>query len=216
MEEEARDQVQEPRGRRLAGALAVGAVMAALGAFVTTGGFGWIGPEAEEAPRLVRSASPRQGSAPGRPPRKPDGQLKAGDRAPALTLPDLKGTMRSLEELRGRPVVLNIWASWCPPCIREMPSLEKLHRVSGDSLHVVSVAVDEDVSQARALAGRLGLTFPVLLDPGGDQAARWGTVMFPETWILDAEGAIVDRLVGEQDWTDPAVVARLRGGTAGR
>jgi len=146
----------------------------------------------------------------GREPREPSGKVEEGDPAPTLALPDLEGRKRSLKEHRGRVVVMNFWASWCPPCIREMPSLQELHVSAGGDVDVIGVSVDDDPRDARELASRLELTFPTLLDPGGKESARWGTVMFPETWILDPEGHVVERVVGERDWSDPSVLEDLR------
>jgi thiol-disulfide isomerase/thioredoxin len=141
----------------------------------------------------------------------PARELSPGDAAPALVLPDLDGVMRDLARYRGQPVVLNVWASWCPPCIREMPSLQRLHERAAGRFAVVTVSVDDDRRAARALVAKAGLSVPVLLDAGGRRLAAWGTVKYPETWVLDAEGRVVDRVIGEKDWAAPPVVAFLEG-----
>lgn len=120
--------------------------------------------------------------------------------------------MTDLSDWRGRHVILNIWASWCPPCVAEMPALERLHRRAGERVAVVSVSVDESRGAARPLVEQLGLTFPVLLDQGGERLASWGTVKYPETWIIDPDGVVVERIIGARDWDDPAWVARLGAG----
>jgi hypothetical protein len=90
-----------------------------------------------------------------------------------------------------------------------MPSIQALHEQAGDRFAVVTVTVDGDRQAARALVERFGLTAPVLLDAGGERLAEWGTVKYPETWILDREGRVADRVVGERDWSGADVIAYL-------
>lgn len=162
--------------------------------------------------REVRTASPNQVSPPDGKVREAKGLLKVGDKLPRFALSDLAGRMTPSVEFKGKLVVLNIWASWCPPCLKEMPSLQALHEAAGDDFRVISISVDEDLRDARRLAEKYELTFPVLLDPSGDLPARLGTVMFPETWVLDAEGVLIERVIGERDWADATIIRRLRAG----
>ena len=198
------------RGGRLLAALAVVATLFAAGvlAFIVLPG-----REKDEAPaREVRTAAPAQVSNPDGTVREPKGLLKVGEKLKRFALSDLAGRMTPSSDFLGKTVVLNIWASWCPPCLKEMPSLQALHEASGDDFHVISISVDEDLRDARRLAQKYELTFPVLLDPSGDLPARIGTVMFPETWVLDAEGRLIERVIGERDWADPSIVRKLRAG----
>jgi thiol-disulfide isomerase/thioredoxin len=201
------------RGGRLLAALAVVAVLFAAGV-VSLIVLPSRQQESTTPAREVRTAAPEQVSAPGGKAREAEGLLKVGDKLQRFALPDLSGRMTPSSEFLGKTVVLNIWASWCPPCIKEMPSLQALHEASGDDFHVISISVDEDLRDARALAQKYELSFPVLLDPSGDLPARIGTVMFPETWVLDAEGKLIERVIGERDWADPAIVRKLRAGKA--
>jgi len=170
--------------------------------------------ESSAPPREVRTSAPTQVSAPDGKVREAKGLLKVGDKLPRFSLADTSGRMTPSSEFLGETVVLNIWASWCPPCIKEMPSLQALHEASGDDFRVISISVDEDIRDARALAKKHALTFPVLLDPSGDLPAKLGTVMFPETWILDAEGRLIERVIGEKNWADAEVIRNLRAGRA--
>jgi cytochrome c biogenesis protein CcmG/thiol:disulfide interchange protein DsbE len=165
--------------------------------------------DAPSQPPIVRDSAPRQVMAPGGKPKEASGEVLVGSTAPSLVLPDLMGTMTDLRDFRGTVVILNIWASWCPPCIREMPSLKALHSLELPEVRIVGWTVDDNLPDARGLAKRQGLEFSNLLDPGGDVAARWGTVMFPETWIIDREGTVRERIIGEQDWTSRELLARL-------
>jgi peroxiredoxin len=138
--------------------------------------------------------------------------LKPGTEAPAFRLPTLAGGEVDLASQRGKVVVLNFWATWCPPCVEEMPSLERLHRALGpEGLAVVTVSADEDEAALRAFVTRRGLTLPVLADPGGRVAAgAFRTTGYPETFLLDREGRIVRHVVGPTEWDSPQMLAELR------
>ena len=98
--------------------------------------------------------------------------LQEGSAAPGFQLPTLAGERADLASFRGKVVVLNFWATWCPPCVAEMPSLERLHRSLGpEGLAVVTVSTDEDREILEEFVTRHGLTLPVLLDPGGQVAS---------------------------------------------
>ena len=132
---------------------------------------------------------------------------QVGKAAPDFTLPDLSGKSHRLGDLRGRIVVLNFWATWCPPCIEEMPSLEKLHRALADKgVAVVAVSVDERFSDVGAFISRFGLTLPVLYDEGKKVSRKYQTFKYPETYILDREGRLKSKVVGPRDWAAPTVI----------
>jgi peroxiredoxin len=139
--------------------------------------------------------------------------LPEGSPAPPLRLPALQGGEVDRESFRGRVVVLNFWATWCPPCVEEMPSLERLHRaLAGEGVVVLSVSVDEDGAALQRFVEKAGVTFPVLRDPGArGPAAVWRTTGYPETFILDGSGRIVRKIVGPTQWDTPQAIAWLRG-----
>jgi peroxiredoxin len=132
--------------------------------------------------------------------------------APAFRLPSLAGTDVDLASFRGRVVVLNFWATWCPPCVQEMPSLERLHRVLGpEGLVVLTVSADEDRAELARFVKQNALTLPVLSDPGGRVAvSRYHTTGYPETFTLDRSGVILDHVVGPVEWDAPETLARFR------
>jgi peroxiredoxin len=138
--------------------------------------------------------------------------LKAGTPAPELRLPARDGKAVDLGSFRGRLVVLNFWATWCPPCVAEMPSLERMHKaLSAEGLSVVAVSVDEDEAALTAFVQRAGITFPVLRDPGGAVAtASFKTTGYPETFVIDARGVILETYVGPAEWDTPEALAHFR------
>jgi cytochrome c biogenesis protein CcmG/thiol:disulfide interchange protein DsbE len=136
-----------------------------------------------------------------------DEAIREGERPPApdLTLPVLvpgggvgpAGKEVSLSDLRGRPVLLNVWASWCPPCAEEAPVLEAIWRdYRARGLLVLGIDIEDLSSDARAFVRSAGLTFPSLRDAGSDAKARLEVTGVPETLLVDAEGRIALRLVG--------------------
>jgi len=138
--------------------------------------------------------------------------LKAGVSAPELKLPSRDGKAVDLASYRGRVVVLNFWATWCPPCVAEMPSLERMHKaLSGEGLAVVAVSVDEDEAALTAFVNKAGITFPVLRDPGGAVATgSFKTTGYPETFVIDARGVIQETYVGPAEWDTPEALAHFR------
>jgi cytochrome c biogenesis protein CcmG, thiol:disulfide interchange protein DsbE len=109
-------------------------------------------------------------------------------------------------------VVVNFWATWCPPCVEEMPSLETLHRTLGpEGLVVIGVSVDEDEAALRAFVQKIGVTFPTLRDPGGrGPAAAYKTTGYPETYVLDPKGVLIESYIGPAEWATPAAIDHFR------
>jgi peroxiredoxin len=132
--------------------------------------------------------------------------------APPFDLPGLSDAQRlSADSLRGKVVLLNFWATWCKPCEDEMPAMERLYRVLADTpFELVAVSVDSERSDVEAFVQRLGLTFPILLDPDQEVAALYQTFRFPESLLIDADGVVVERYVGSKEWDADAYVAQIR------
>ncbi len=128
--------------------------------------------------------------------------LDKGEMAKDFTLPDLDGEKVTLSDLRGKVVLLNFWATWCPPCRKEMPSMESLHRKYGEKdLVILAVAIDRKGAKvAKPFVEENGLTFPVLIDRRGRVSDLYGVYAVPTTFVIDRNGTIVDKVQGAADW----------------
>ena len=146
------------------------------------------------------------------PPVRAAGRLAtaSGEPAPPLALRDIEGGEVRLETFRGRTVVVNFWATWCAPCVAEMPSLERLRaRFAGDGLEVLAVNLQENAARIRPFAERLGLTMPMLRDHDGSARAAWGVRVFPTTYVVGPDQRLALVAVGEIDWDASEVAARI-------
>ena len=138
--------------------------------------------------------------------------IEPGHLAPAFSLPVLGGDASlSLESLRGKIVLLNFWATWCKPCEDEMPAMERLYRALGSQgFELIAISVDEDPRAVEEFTTRMGLTFPILLDPEKRAADAYQSYRFPESYLIDREGVLVTRYIGPRDWDAPAYLDRIR------
>jgi peroxiredoxin len=138
--------------------------------------------------------------------------ITPGDHAPEFRLQKMGGGFVRLSDLRGKVVMVHFWATWCPPCVEEMPTLEKLHHSLTDKdFEMLAVSVDENGEGAVApFIQKNNLDVPVLFDPGHEVAGLYGTYKFPETYIVDRNGVVRYKAIGPRDWTDPSNIQILR------
>jgi thiol-disulfide isomerase/thioredoxin len=138
--------------------------------------------------------------------------LKDAPDAPDFTLSGLDGKPLTLSSLKGKAVLLNFWATWCPPCREEMPSLEKLfHTFAGNPNFVIlAVSSRETADTVKEFLAKTPYSFRVLLDTTGEAGSDYSVRAIPTTYLIDAQGQVVAGKVGAQDWTQPAIVAGLR------
>ena len=127
--------------------------------------------------------------------------------APDFTFPGLDGKMVSLSDYKGKVVLVNIWATWCPPCVDEMPSMEKLYqKFKGENFEILAVSIDEPGLKAVApFMKKSNLTFPALIDSEGTIKAVYGITGVPESFIIDQQGILIKKIVGPVDWAAPNV-----------
>jgi len=135
-----------------------------------------------------------------------------GDTAPNFTFPGLDGKMVSLTDYRGKVVFLNIWATWCPPCRKEMPSMEKLYQqLKGEDFEILAVSVDTAGATAVGpFMKELNLSFPALLDTRGTVQNLYGTTGLPESFIIGRNGIIEKIVIGPTEWSTPEMVRFFR------
>ena len=131
-----------------------------------------------------------------------------GSPAPNFILHDGSKTV-VLSQLRGRVVLLNFWATWCAPCVEEIPSLEALHQQM-PQLEILAVSTDHEAADYNRFLARNPLPFDLVRDPQESSAALYGTDGYPETFVIDANGIVRRHFVGPQDWTSPAILTYLR------
>jgi cytochrome c biogenesis protein CcmG, thiol:disulfide interchange protein DsbE len=121
---------------------------------------------------------------------------------------NLSGKSGHLSDLRGKVVVLNFWATWCPPCIEETPALNRLEQhISPRGGMVLGVSVDEDPAAYQKFLTDHGITFATFRDPSRKISTDYGTSLYPETYIIDRRGRIVRKFVVPQNWDSPEMLA---------
>ena len=134
---------------------------------------------------------------------------RIGAQAPDFTVQDDEAKI-ALRQFRGKVVVLNFWASWCPPCIEETPSLVAMQQqLKARGVVVVAVSIDEDEQAYHKFIEQYGMTFPTVRDPDERIEHLYGTVKIPETYIIDRDGVLRRKFVSDVEWTAPDVVKFL-------
>ena len=133
--------------------------------------------------------------------------IQPGLKAPNFTFPDIHGKEVSLSEYRGKVVLVNVWATWCPPCRKEMPSMQKLYdKFKGGNFEILAVSIDSQGREVVApLIEKMNLTFPALLDPGETIKPLYGITGVPESFIIDKDGVLVEKIIGPINWATPDV-----------
>ena len=140
--------------------------------------------------------------------------VEIGESVPNFTLPlaqGAEGKSVRLADFRGHVLVLNFWATWCPPCVVETPSLESFaEKVKPLGVVVLGASEDEDPAALAAFVSKYHLTFLIVRDPARALATRYGTLQFPETYIIDRDGRLAEKIISNTDWEDPRMLAFIR------
>ena len=134
-----------------------------------------------------------------------------GGPTPPLALQDHSGRAVSLADYRGKVVLVNFWATWCAPCIAELPAMQKLRdKLSAAGFEVLAVNYKDTPKKIDDFLARRPLKLPIPRDADGAAAKTWGVRTFPTSFVIDAEGRIRYWVMGEVDWLSPSVEGRIR------
>jgi peroxiredoxin len=142
---------------------------------------------------------------------RPKGPVTLGQEAPGFTLQQLPSGKLSLSQFKGQVVVVNFWATWCPPCIEETPSLEQFAtQMKPDGVTVIGVSVDEDPKALENFVQHFHISYPVARDPSAALANSYGTYKLPESYIIGRDGHVAEKIIGATNWTDPRMIAFVK------
>jgi cytochrome c biogenesis protein CcmG, thiol:disulfide interchange protein DsbE len=137
--------------------------------------------------------------------------VNVGDSAPNFTITAENGKPVSLSNFGGKVLVLNFWATWCPPCVEEMPSLNKFAADFKDKgVVVLGVSVDKDAAAYKNFIRNLDPAFLTARDPDMKINLEYGTVQYPETYIIDSHGKVVNKIISSANWTDDKMVSYVQ------
>ena len=130
---------------------------------------------------------------------QPGAPLKEGNKAPDFTADLVDGSTIALSDLKGKPVIINFWATWCGPCVREMPAFERLKEEFGDDIGIIAVNCGDDADTVKDFVAEYGYTFPVALDEDYEVTMLYPTNSIPYTVVVDANGKITHISAGAAD-----------------
>jgi thiol-disulfide isomerase/thioredoxin len=128
-----------------------------------------------------------------------------GTTAPDFTVTDGQKTV-TLSQLRGKPVLLNFWATWCPPCVQEVPDLVAFQQQMGDKVIVLAVSMDEDEAAYKSFTAKNMPGLMTARDPDHKSSSEYGTFAYPETFLIDKDGKIQRKFIGAVEWTSPEML----------
>lgn len=159
---------------------------------------------------LASGFSPLAPAVLAQPPSPFDIEKLSGQKAPEFALKDLSGGEVSLSSFKGKTVLLNFWATWCPPCKDELPTIEKLHQaMKHRGLVILAVSVDTSAAKVRDYVRERPVSFSVLLDTTLSVSRSYKVFSLPMTFIIDKRGVIVDKHFGHRDWSKPEMMKSI-------
>ena len=139
-----------------------------------------------------------------------DKVVKVGDKAPDFSVKTEAGLNLTRDNFGGKVLIVNFWATWCPPCISETPSLNALAKEYGPKgVVVLGVSIDKSEQKYKRFLERFGIQFAMTRDPEHKIADDYGTYQFPETYIIDRNGKVVQKVISNTNWNGPEIKAFL-------
>jgi thiol-disulfide isomerase/thioredoxin len=137
--------------------------------------------------------------------------FKGNDIPNPIKLVDVYGDVFSKNDFKGKITIVNFWATWCPPCVQEIPSLNRLNKVMSElPFELISINYAEDKETILKFMKKVNVEFPVLLDPNGDFAKKWNVITYPSTFIIDPSGKIKYGVNAAIEWDDPEFIHKLK------
>ncbi len=137
--------------------------------------------------------------------------IQAGDKAPNFSITTDAGQRVSLDTFRGRVVVLNFWASWCVPCVEEAPSLNDFQKQTADKgVVVLGISIDRNQKLYEEFRQRFHPAFQTARDPDESISSSYGTFKVPETYVIDRNGRVSQKVIGAKNWNDPDEIQSVR------
>ena len=131
--------------------------------------------------------------------------------APAFDLQGPAGEPQRLLDHRGKPIILNFWATWCPPCLAEMPSMQRAHEtLTEEGISVIAVNVGEDAETIERFLSETDVDFPIPMDVDSEVVQSYPVKGLPTTFVIDPNGRLVYSATGEREWDDPALLDQVR------
>jgi cytochrome c biogenesis protein CcmG, thiol:disulfide interchange protein DsbE len=140
-----------------------------------------------------------------------DNVVNAGDRAPDFSIKADNGKVLTARDFGGKLLILNFWATWCPPCVHEVPSLNKLESLLGPKgLVVLGVSEDQDPKAYQEFKDRFHVTYTTARDPSKETKVKYGTIQIPETYIIDTRGKVIEKIISEADWSSEQMIQHVQ------
>jgi peroxiredoxin len=138
-------------------------------------------------------------------------EIPAGVLAPDFELMDTEGKLHRLSDYRGRPVIINFWTTWCPPCREEIPSMNRAWQIlEQEGIAMLAINMGEDEDTIFIFTADYPADFPMLMDRSGEVIAEWPVKGLPTTYVVAPDGTIVYRAIGSREWDDVGLLDRVR------
>jgi len=140
-----------------------------------------------------------------------DNVVKAGDTAPDFSVQTQKGKTLTTRDFGGKLLLVNFWATWCPPCVEETPSLNEFaQQMAPKGLVVLGVSIDKDQKAYNEFLGRYSIQYQTALDPVQAISGSFGTFGWPESYLIDTKGKVVEKFVGPVNWTSEQMIQHVQ------